>query len=201
MSYHYPQKLNELIDHLSALPGIGKRSAERMALSLLNWDNNTLKTLGKLIYELPESVVFCSVCGNYADVGSTCYICQQHNRDASLICVVETPDQIRSIEQSGLYRGLYHVLGGKLSPLQGKGEETLAIDTLESRLQSGDIKEIILALSQDIEGQATAIFLSNILKQYGPRVSKLAQGVPVGSDISYVDAATIGTALNGRVTL
>jgi recombination protein RecR len=201
MSYHYPEKLNELIDHLSALPGVGKRTAERMALSFLKWDDGALQKFGKTISELPETVAFCPICGNYADIGTSCYICTQSNRDRTTICVIETPEQIKNIEQSGLYRGLYHVLGGKLSPLQGKGEETLAIELLETRLQKGVVKEIILALSQDIEGQATAVFLSKILKPYGVQVTKLAQGVPVGSDISYVDAATIGIALNARITL
>lgn len=195
----YPDQLNTLIEILTSLPGIGKRGAERMALAMLKWQPEKLAALGNIIAGLPESVTFCPDCGNLAAAGKQCPVCLAPGRDQTLVCVVEDYTQINAIERSAFYRGLYHVLGGKLSPLSGRHIEDLNIDSLLRRVEELEIKEVILALSPDVEGQATASYLSEILARKQIKITRLAQGLPAGSDISYADAATIGAALKGRL--
>ncbi len=194
----YPDQLNTLIEILTSLPGIGKRGAERMALAMLKWPPEKLAALGNIITGLPESVTFCPDCGNLASSGKQCPVCLTPGRERALICVVEDYTQINAIERSAFYRGLYHVLGGKLSPLSGRHIEDLNIESLLRRVAELEVKEVILALSPDVEGQATASYLSGILAEKQIKITRLAQGLPAGSDISYADAATIGAALKGR---
>ena len=194
----YPELLDELINILTSLPSVGRRSAERMALALLSWDNNKLQTFSKIISDIPEKITPCPNCGNFSQLGSLCTVCSCADRDSTLICVVEQPTQIKSIESSSLFKGVYHVLGGKLSPLSGVGVEDLNLSSLIKKISENKVNELILALSADVEGQATSVYIANAAKEFGVKVTQLAQGLPAGSDLSYVDPATIAVAISGR---
>lgn len=201
MAGKYPETIENIIDVLKSLPGIGRRGAERMAVAMLKWQPDKLDFFSEQIKELPLKVTFCPECGNLAENGELCPVCASGSRDQKIICVVEDFSQVINIESSSAFKGLYHVLGGKLSPLEGKNAEDLTVDQLLIRVEKLDVREVILALSPDVEGQATAIYVAGLLKPYNVKISRLAQGLPAGSDISYADSATIGVALNGRVTL
>lgn len=197
----YPEVFEELVNLLKTLPGIGRRSAERIAFSILKWPAKKSQTLGETIIELHKKITPCPECGNLASGNNLCPVCADSSRDKSLICVIENVAQIQNIENSGLFKGTYHVLGGKLSPLEGKGTEDLNIEALTRRIASSEIHEVILALSPDVEGQATAIYIANLLKNKKIKITRLAQGLPAGSDISYADSATIAAALNWRIPI
>ena len=194
----YPEAVIELIGYLKSLPGIGARTAERLALQMLTWSPMKLQDFGQLLQGLPERVTECAVCGNFAESGSECFVCQQHNRDESLICVVEKAMQIQAMESTGFFKGRYHVLGGKISPLNGIGPDQLNIAHLIERATNADVKEIVIALSGDVEGQATVAYLKEVLQDCEVTVSCLAQGIPAGGDISYADSATLTAAFKGR---
>ncbi len=203
MTGKYPQALEELMDLLRGLPGVGRRSAERMALSLYSWDGEKLDALSSNLHTLKQRVGKCPRCGNLSGDDSEdglCPICASPVRDASVVCVVEEAARIRNIESSGVFKGVYHVLGGRIAPLEGRGIDSIDADGLEKRIAEGTIREIILALSPDVEGQATAIYLARRLKERGVKISRLAQGLPAGSDLSYADPATIAAALSGRTS-
>lgn len=204
----YPDSLEELIEFLRFLPGIGKRSAERMALHLLSWDEEKLLAFGEVLTRLPKRLTRCENCGNLAErtekegERSLCGICSSPARDQGTICVVEEFTQIRSIESSSVYRGLYHVLGGRIAPLEGKGVESIDVEGLEKRLACGGIKEVILALSNDVEGEATSLYLAERLgRNKEIRITLPARGLPAGSNLSYADPATIAAALSNRAGL
>ena len=199
--HKYPQAIEEIIEILKTLPGVGRRSAERMAFSMLKWDTDKLDILGNRLKTLHEKIGSCPECGNLAASGELCNICAMHSRDRTLICVVEEASQVQNIESSSFFKGVYHVLGGKLSPLEGKNVKDLKLDELLERIKRHSARELILALSPDVEGQATAIYIADILKGYDLKITRLAQGLPAGSDISYADSATIAAALNGRIPL
>ena len=194
----YPQAVAELIELLHRLPGVGKRSAERMALALLKFPAAELEQFGESIKQLPENVGSCEICGNLTGKGEKCPICSSLRRDESVICVVEDFTRIKAIEKSGSYNGLYHVLGGRISPLDDEYESSLRINQLEKRLATGNVKELILALGGDIESRATAIYLAKKFENQVEKITKLAQGLPAGADLSYADSATISAALNNR---
>ncbi len=194
----YPQAVIELIEVLRRLPGIGKRSAERMALALLKFPAEELKSFGETIGGLPGRVGNCPVCGNLTDADELCSICQSPRRDESVICVVEDFTRIGAIEKSGAFNGLYHVLGGRISPLDEEYEDTLRIAQLEKRLADGKVKELILALGGDIESRATSLYLAKKFADKVEKITKLAQGLPAGADLSYADSATISAALSNR---
>lgn len=197
----YPGAIAEMMELFKTLPGVGKRSAERMALAVLKWDDSKLHALSDVLATLRKRVGICSVCGNLADgagENALCPICASADRDVTSLCVVEDALQIRAVEAGSVFRGVYHVLGGRIAPLEGKDIGSLTIEQLEARLDEGIIKEVILALSPDVEGQATAVYLANRLKDRDLIVSRPARGLPAGSDLSYVDPATIAAALNGR---
>jgi recombination protein RecR len=196
----YPASLQRLISFLARLPGVGRRTAERLALALLEWTEEDLEHFGQQLARLRQDVKACSVCGNLSD-GELCTICSRPGRQTDTVCVVETAAQIVVFEKSGCYRGLYHVLGGRISPLQGKGPEDLSIAALRRRLEQGAFQELILATSPDVEGEATAAYLAAELGPLGVRISRIACGVPVGADLSYADAATLASALGGRRAL
>ena len=198
---NYPRPIEDLIDILISLPSIGRRSAERIALAMLKWQPEKLSAFGNIVASIPEKITECPNCGNFAEDGNLCLICSSPRRDRTIVCVVEDSSQIRSIEASSLFNGVYHVLGGKLAPLSGTGIDDLNIDSLILRVRTEDVKELILALSPDVEGQATAIYVGNLVKEQGVSVTRLAQGLPAGSDLAYVDSATIAVALNGRTSL
>ena len=197
----YPEAVEELISVLRRLPGIGRRGAERMALAMLKFSADELKLFGETIAQLPDNVGSCPVCGNLTEVGGKCPICSSARRDESIICVVEDFSRIAGIEKSGGFNGLYHVLGGRISPLDDELESSLRINQLEKRLENGTVKELILALGGDIESRATALYLAKKFENKVERITKLAQGLPAGGDLAYADSATILAALNGRNSL
>lgn len=193
----YPRAVARLIEELKRLPGIGPRTAQRLALYLLGAPREQAERLAAAIKEACETVVYCSVCGNLTDV-DPCKICSDPARDRSLICVVEEPKDLLAIERSGSFRGVYHVLHGALSPLEGIGPEKLRIRELLARLQKGEVNEVILATSPDTEGEATALYLQRLLEPLGVKMSRLAYGLPVGAEIEFADEETIARAIQGR---
>lgn len=199
MPNEYPQALEDLIERLGHLPGIGRRSAERMALALLEWDAATLQQLGQSLAGLRQAIRPCVECGNLAD-RDRCRICSAHQRDRHTLCVVEQARQIPVIEKSGSYHGLYHVLGGRLSPLDGIELEQLNVERLFGRITELSAQEVILSTSADVEGEATANCLADLLRERCPgvRISRIAQGLPYGSDFTYADNRTITVAFESR---
>jgi recombination protein RecR len=195
---NYPQALEAVIAGLRRLPGVGRRTAERIALSMLDWPLQALADLGEQIATLQETVTPCPQCGYFAEKNSLCRICSSQGRNCEQICVVEESAQVAVIEASGGYRGLYHVLGGRLMPLDGKGPEDLRIELLHRRLEDGTVKELILAMGSDVEGEATATFMAMEFASSDITITRIATGVPVGADLSYADAATVAAALSRR---
>jgi recombination protein RecR len=196
MSNHfYPDAFIKLIKTISRLPGIGKRTAERLALSLYEWPEEELIFFGQQLIELKDNVKSCINCGNFAD-NDQCNICLASNRDQSIICVVENAAQISIIEKSASYRGLYHVLGGRLSPMNGIGSDKLNLHNFTKRCE--EASEVIIATSPDFEGEATAAFLTQELKDINLTITRIAQGIPVGADLSFADAASMAMAINAR---
>ena len=191
--------IDEIIELFKEFPGVGQRGAERMVFQLLRWTPEKLEFLGERIKDIPLNIRKCKVCGNLTE-HEVCSICSSLDRDKSTICVVEEFSHIMPIEKSG-YKGVYHILGGKISPLNNRGAENLTIDSLLSRIDSEDVKEVILALSQDVEGQATSIYISELLTDKNLKITTLARGIPAGADISFANAATISVALNGRTPI
>jgi recombination protein RecR len=189
--------LERLIERLKKLPGIGAKSAQRLAFYLLGASRDEARALADAILEIKESIRLCSKCFNITDT-DPCLICTDEGRDRSSICVVEEPHNVISIERSSQFRGLFHVLHGSLSPLRGVGPDDLKIAPLVERLRDGSVKEVILATNPNVEGEATAVYLSRLLKPLGPRVTRIALGLPVGSELEYADEVTVGKALEGR---
>lgn len=194
---HLPEAVAQLVACLAKLPGIGPRSAERIALHVVQAELGSIHRLAESLVHAREKVKLCDPCGALTE-NSPCPICQDPRRDASLVCVVERPVDILSLEKSGTYRGKYHVLGGKISPLNGVEAEDLRIAELESRLGSEPIKELVLALGTDVEGDATAFYLAKRLARPGLRVSRIAHGLPAGSGLEFADEVTLSHALDGR---
>ncbi len=194
------EPLQIAIDELSKLPSIGKKTAQRLALHLLKTDPENVINLIKAISDLKEKIKLCSVCFNLA-VDDTCDICQSTKRDKSVICVVEEASDIFAIERTNEYKGLYHVLGGVLSPLSGSSVDDLHIQELIGRLQNTEVKEIILALNPDTEGDTTSLYLAKLIKPLNIKVTRIARGIPIGGDLEFADDATIGRAVLGRSDL
>ncbi len=194
---HLPDSISALIAALTRLPGIGPRSAERVALHIVQTDNASVRHLAEAILHARQTVQLCTVCGALTEA-SPCRTCTDTRRDASLICVVERPVDIFSIEKSGTFRGKYHVLGGKISPLNGVQPEDLRIADLERRLASEPVREIILALGTDVEGDATAFYIAKVLTRPGLSISRIAHGLPAGSGLEAADELTLSHALSGR---
>jgi recombination protein RecR len=192
-----PDPISALIGALSKLPGIGPRSAERIALHLVQTDSDAVRQLAQTILTARERVRFCEVCGSLTEK-SPCAICTDPRRDASLVCIVERPVDIISIEKSAAYRGHYHVLGGKISPLNGVEPEDLHIHELERRLAPGQITELVLALGTDVEGDATGFYLAKRLARPGLKITRLAHGLPAGTGLEFADELTLTRALEGR---
>jgi len=192
-----PEPIAALISALSKLPGIGPRSAERIALHLVQAEAGAVKQLAETILDARERVRFCELCGALTE-RPTCAICADARRDASLVCIVERPVDIITIEKSGTFRGHYHVLGGKLSPLNGVEPEDLRIGELEKRLTHGLIKEIVMALGTDVEGDATGYYLAKRLARQGLKITRIAHGLPAGTGLEFADELTLSRALEGR---
>ena len=194
------EPLQKAIDELSKLPAIGKKTAQRLALHLLKNDDEAVHSLIQALADLKEKIRFCSECFNLS-VNDKCDICTNPKRDRALVCVVEEASDVIAIEKTNEYNGLYHVLGGVLNPLTGITAEMLHIKELLERIRTGEIKEVILALNPDAEGDATSLYLSRILKEYSIKITRIARGLPIGGDLEFADPATIGRAFIGRISL
>ena len=194
----YPEQLRKVMAFLAHLPGVGTRTAERMAIAMMSWKAEDLAAFGSLLSSLRENVVFCPKCGNYMEQGGQCSICDDPARQQDIICVVEQVAQIIVIEKSGCFKGIYHVLGGKLSPMSGVGPEDLRIEQLRERLASGNVKELLIATTPDVEGEATANYLAQLFSSQDLLVSRIAAGIPVGADLAFADPATLASAISGR---
>ena len=194
---YQPEPLTRLIDQLQRLPGIGRKSAQRLAFHVLKSPREDADLLRDAIRDVKERVTYCSVCSNVTDV-DPCPICTDSSRNTRVICVVEEPPNVLAIERSRDFNGTYHVLMGALSPLQGVGPDELRIKSLLARIDAGGADEVILATNPNVEGEATAIYLARLLKPMGVRVTRIAMGVPVGSDLEYADDVTMHKAMEGR---
>ncbi len=193
----YEGAVQDLIDELGRLPGVGPKSAQRMAFHLLAADPVDVRRLVHALTEVKERVRFCRICGNVAEA-QECRICQDPRRDLTVICVVEEPKDVVAIERTREFRGRYHVLGGAISPIEGVGPDDLRITELMRRLADGVVTEVILATDPNLEGEATATYLARLLKPMGLQVTRLASGLPVGGDLEYADEITLGRAFEGR---
>ncbi|GAA1796589.1 recombination mediator RecR [Leucobacter iarius] len=193
----YDGIVQDLIDEFGRLPGIGPKSAQRIAFHILQTQNFDVSRLAELLSEVREKVRFCEVCGNITEE-TRCSICRDPRRDQALICVVEEPKDVVAIERTRQFRGLYHVLGGAISPIDGIGPDDLSIPALMRRLGDGEVKEVILATDPNLEGEATAAYLSRLLTAIDVPVSRLASGLPVGGDLEFADEVTLGRAFEGR---
>ncbi len=191
--------LNQLIEEFAQLPGIGRKSAQRLALYILKLPKEEVDNIARALVNVKERMHYCSTCWNFTET-DPCAICASPKRDAGTICVVEDPNDVLAIEKTNEYHGLYHVLGGTLSPLEGIGPEDLKIRELLARI-TPDAQEVILALNSHIEGEATTIYLTRLLKPLGVKVTRLARGIPVGGDLEFADEATLARALEGRVSV
>lgn len=196
----HPEPLARLIEHLQRLPGIGAKSAQRLAFYVLKTPREDVERLAEALRDVKDRVTYCSVCNNITD-SDPCAYCASPDRDHRLICVVEDPQNATAIERTRGFRGVYHVLLGALSPLQGIGPDDLKIKGLLSRVDQGGVEEIILATNPNVEGEATAIYLARLLKPLGVKVSRIAMGVPVGGDLEYTDEITMQKAMEGRRTV
>ncbi len=193
------KKLDDLINVFAKLPGIGRKSAARIAFDILEKDNSEIENMLYTIKDSYENIKHCSICGNLSE-NDVCEICSNEKRNKDIICVVEGVRDITAFEKSAIYNGLYHVLGGKIDPLNGVTIDDLNIDKLLKRLD-GTVQEIILALNPDLEGETTNLYLTKILKEKGIKVSKIASGIPMGGNIEYTDMATLGKSLEGRTEI
>jgi recombination protein RecR len=194
---HYAKPLSNLISELSKLPGIGGKTAQRLAFHILSQDDKEAFALAEAIMEAKRTMKYCSVCGNLTDV-DPCSICTDSSRDQSVICVVESPRDVSAMERIKEFQGLYHVLHGAISPMDGIGPEDINLKQLIVRLQQNDVREVILATNPNIEGEATAMYTARLIKPSGIKVTRIAHGVPVGGDLEYADEVTLSKAMEGR---
>ena len=192
-----PNSLKNLIECFKNLPGIGGKTAERLAFSMLDFDKNYLTSFSDAILEIRDKISYCTVCGNISD-GDLCPICLSDSRDSSVIFVVERSRDIILFEKLGIFNGVYHVLNGLISPLDGVGPDDINLDKLIERLDSDDVKEVILALKPSVEGEATMQYIKHILDNRSVKVSKIATGVPIGTDMEYIDSLTLELAIDER---
>jgi len=195
---HFPPALEVLVEHFARLPGIGKKSAQRLALHVVGLPELEALAFAEAISAAKRTIQTCPICRNLTEGASLCGICASHKRDASTICVVADPKDVMAMERSREYRGRYHVLHGVLSPMSHIGPDDLEIKSLLARVSTGDVVEVIMATNPDTEGEATAMYLSRLLKPFEVRVTRLAYGIPVGSHLEFADDATLLRALEGR---
>ena len=193
----YAKPLAKLINELARLPGIGGKSAQRLAFYILSMEDGEVSALTSSILEAKKNMLYCSVCGNLTDT-EPCAICADPRRNRQMICVVESPKDVAAIERIKEYDGLYHVLHGAISPMEGIGPDDINLKQLIIRLQQSDVSEVILATNPNIEGEATAMYASRLIKPSGIKVSRIARGVPVGGDLEYADEVTLLKAVEGR---
>ena len=194
---NYPDSIEKLIQRMVKLPGIGRRSAERIVGYLLNATEDEVKGLAGSMLKVKESVRFCRICHNLSEE-DTCAVCRDLRRNREVLCVVEKPGDVTTLEKAGAFHGLYHVLLGAIAPLEGKGPQDLTVESLVRRISDEKIKEVIIATDSDTEGEATALYLAKVLKPTGAHVSRIGLGLPVGSNLEYADPATLFVALESR---
>jgi len=194
---NYTASIEKLIECLIKLPGLGRRSAERIVAHVLGASKEEIKILAECLHKVKESVRSCQICNNLSEE-ETCKICQDLSRQKDIVCVVEKPGDVTAIEKAGNFHGVYHVLLGSISPLEGRGPGDLKIDGLVQRIKQGGIKEIIIATDADTEGETTVIYLRQLLKPLGARLSRIGLGIPVGSNLEYADATTLSKSLESR---
>ena len=194
---NYSEPIDRLINEFSKLPGIGRKTAQRLAFHVINMNPDDVSSLSKALMDVKREIKYCKVCCNISD-SDICSICANGHRDSSTICVVEDPRDVAAMERTKDYNGKYHVLNGVISPMDGIGPDMLNIKALISRLGDGSIKEIIMATNPTIEGEATAMYISRLVKPMGIKVTRIAHGLPVGGDLEYADDVTISKALEGR---
>lgn len=197
MAIRYASPLNRLVDALMHLPGVGAKTAQRLAFYLLKASREEAMRLAEAIVELKEKIRVCERCFNIAEA-EQCLICQDPTRDDSIFCVVEEANDLLAVERTGTFKGRYHVLQGSLSPMEGRGPDQITAKGLLGRVGSGGVKEVILATNPNVEGEATALYLARLLAPLGVRVTRIAHGLPVGGDLEYADEVTLGRALEGR---
>ncbi|MFH1578098.1 MAG: recombination mediator RecR [Candidatus Omnitrophota bacterium] len=196
----YPKSIEKLIQYLTKFPGVGRRSAERIIGYILHAPTREIEALAQGIWEVKKTTRLCRICRNLSE-SDVCAICQDQRRDKHLVCVVENTQDVVAIEKSGNFNGFYHVLGGAISLLEGKEHTDLEIGSLLSRIKQGNINEIILAMDADAEGEATALYLSQLLKPTRIKLSRIGVGIPSGANLEYIDSSTIASALEGRRTI
>jgi len=193
----YEGVVQDLIDELGRLPGVGPKSAQRIAFHILQADPADVRRLAQILLEVKEKVRFCATCGNVAE-DVECRICRDPRRDPTVLCVVEESKDVQAVERTREYRGRYHVLGGAISPIEGIGPDDLRVKELLTRLADGTVTELIIATDPNLEGEATATYLARLIKPMGLAVTRLASGLPVGGDLEYADEVTLGRAFEGR---
>ncbi|GAB3068626.1 recombination mediator RecR [Salinicoccus sesuvii] len=197
---HYPEPISKLIDSFMKLPGIGPKTAQRLAFYVLNMKEDDVVNFSRSLMEVKRDLQFCSVCGHITDI-DPCYICQDKNRDRSIVCVVQDTKDVIAMEKMREYGGLYHVLHGAISPMDGIGPEDINVASLIDRLKDDQIKEIILATNPNIEGESTAMYISRLVRPIGIKTTRLAHGLPVGGDLEYADEVTLSKAIEYRTEL
>ena len=193
----YTEPITRLIEEFSKLPGVGRKTAQRLAFHVVNMNTNDVESLAKAIVEAKREIRYCSVCCNITDT-DPCPMCSNKSRDKSVICVVEDPRDVAAMERTKDYNGMYHVLHGVISPMDGVGPDMIRIKELIQRLSNQDVKEIIMATNPTVEGEATAMYIARLVKPMGIKVTRIAHGLPVGGDLEYADEVTISKALEGR---
>ena len=197
MTAYYPEPIARLLEELERLPGIGPKSAQRLAFHILKADDDAASRLAEAVLEVKREIHFCSRCFNFA-AEELCEYCADTGRDQSVICVVEEPRDVVAIERTGEFRGGYHVLQGAISPIDGVGPDQLRIRDLILRLEDGAVKEVVVATNPNVEGETTALYLARLIKPLGVKVTRIASGLPVGGDLEYADEVTLGRALDAR---
>ncbi len=195
----YPQSIKNLIECYKKLPGIGEKTAERLALATMNLDNEIINLFSKSLVDVKNKIKRCKICNNLSE-NDTCEICKQNDRDKSIICVVDDPKNVIIFEKIGTYKGVYHVLNGLISPLDGVNPEDINVNTLIERIKNDQPNEIIIAVKPSIEGETTALYISKILEGMDVKVSRIAHGVPLGIDMEYIDSLTLEMALEDRTS-
>lgn len=195
---YFPPALEKMVEQFARLPGIGRKTAQRLAFFVLSLPENEVEIFAQSVLDAKQSIALCPVCQNLTEGDGLCPICASEKRDGSLVCVVADPKDVIAMERAREYQGKYHVLHGVLSPMNGVGPDDLHIKSLLDRVAQGEIREIIMATNPDTEGEATAMYLSRMLKPFGVKVTRLAYGVPVGGHLEYADDATLMRALEGR---
>lgn len=197
---HYPEPISKLIDSFMKLPGIGPKTAQRLAFHTLDMKEDDVVKFAKALVDVKRELTYCSICGHITEK-DPCYICEDKQRDRSIICVVEDDKDVIAMEKMREYKGLYHVLHGSISPMDGIGPEDINIPTLVDRLKDEEVKELILAMNPNLEGESTAMYISRLVKPIGIKVTRLAQGLSVGGDLEYADEVTLSKAIAGRTEM